>query len=140
MSSTHKGIEKPTEFLSEKGLYYQGEWLDHQPHGKGHVYFPGGSYLEAYFNKGEAECKDAILLFADGSFYRGEINKSVFDGRGKLTTTGGMSYIGEWKNGVPDGEGEEIFANGNNYKGGFRKGLKSGNGVFRWSDGKLYEG
>lgn len=70
------------------------------------MYYVVGTYFEGYFNQGEVESKDCILVFPDGSYYRGEMKDSQFDGFGKFYSASGTHYSGEWKNGVPHGEGE----------------------------------
>ena len=37
-------------------VYYEGEWMDGKPHGKGKIYLPDGSYFEGGFHRGEIEC------------------------------------------------------------------------------------
>ena len=41
------------------------------PNGKGKIFFPQGHYFEGYFNEGEANSTNGILIFNDGSYYRG---------------------------------------------------------------------
>jgi hypothetical protein len=64
-------VELPPFLIHRKQIYYQGEWKDKIPHGKGKVYFSEGHYYEGYMNEGEADCRNGVLIFQDGSFYRG---------------------------------------------------------------------
>ena len=34
------------QFLREQQAYYQGSWVDGEPHGKGSIYFLSGAYFE----------------------------------------------------------------------------------------------
>jgi hypothetical protein len=61
----------PLYYINEKDVYYQGEWNKQLPHGKGKIYYLNGSYFEGYFCQGEATCTNGILIFVDGSYYRG---------------------------------------------------------------------
>jgi hypothetical protein len=77
-----EGVELPTYYIIKNDVFYLGQWKNRLPHGKGKIYFKNGSYFEGIFKKGEAECKSGLLVYSDGSFYKGEIKNSVLSGQG----------------------------------------------------------
>ena len=76
---------------------------------------------------------DAHVVYPDGSEFKGNVVKGVFNGKGKywwpVAKTGGSSnerhtYLGEWQEGKMQGKGEFKHAiQGHNLKGYFAKNL-----------------
>lgn len=57
-----------------------------------------GTYFEGGFKDGQAECRDGLLIFPDGSYYRGEVSNSKLEGRGEFFyALNGLRYVGGWK-------------------------------------------
>ena len=57
-------------------------------------------------SNGYLEDDEGLIIFPDGSIYRGSIKKGEICGFGHLTSEEKMfSYDGEWNRGVPDGFG-----------------------------------
>ena len=92
--------------------------------------------------------EDRILIFPDGSYYRGRVNVDRPEGQGKLVRKDGSSHEGEWKDGYPHGYGTVSYPNGDSYSGFFKKGKRDGkNGKYTtneftyigdWVDGKMH--
>lgn len=89
---------------------------------------------------GFPEDREAICIFAEGSYFEGEFANGKPHGNGRLSNLE-CSYVyeGEWKNGLPHGNGKEKIDN-NYYEGEFYEGLKHGVGVQSYPDGSRFEG
>lgn len=101
------------ELLSLPGSYYVGEWRTGKQHGKGVLMTSTGIYFEGYFNSGVAECEDGLMVFPDGSTYRGQFKNNAFNGYGifthriqKADKEGRTTYAGEWVDNKPHGRGK----------------------------------
>ena len=88
------------------GCYYEGEWKNGRPFGFGKVYAKNGIYFEGSFEGGLANCEEGILVYADGSFYRGSFKDNTFSGRGIfIYKRNSTKYYGDWLNDKPHGKG-----------------------------------
>jgi len=65
----------------------------------------------------------------DGSFYQGDVNYGLRDGKGSFTTPNNESnYNGDWLKGMRHGKGKLTFKSGGVYEGEFNNGNKQGKG------------
>ena len=78
-----------------------------------------------HFSNNYCTGRDSFFIFANGGFYRGNIEHNRIAGKGKYSFKG-FEYDGEWRDGVPHGEGIEHHANGDRYIGRFECGQKHG--------------
>lgn len=115
---------------------------------------PTVMHHKLYFGKGEA-------LLKNGMKYNGEMQFSLFHGRGVLEGPGfkysgafrnseiegdgvyewdKCVYEGEVKRGLRNGLGTLKFDNGIEYSGNWREGLRDGFGTLKYPSGQTYEG
>jgi len=104
------------KFTWQGGSYYEGEWAEGLPDGKGVKYWD------------EKEC------------YKGSWKLGKMHGFGKYIWPDGASYEGEWEDGFHHGRGLYLWADGNQYEGGWKRGHREGFGVRTWVDGDVFEG
>lgn len=90
------------------------------------------------------------------SYYEGEWNMGVREGRGTYWNGISNLYIGQWRNDLRHGQGSYFFGltnwvpnrnteawlreNVENYTGEFVDDLYQGSGTYRWTDGQRYVG
>ncbi|KAK2949729.1 putative MORN repeat protein [Blattamonas nauphoetae] len=88
---------------------YDGDLVNHRPHGKGKYLFPNRYFL-----------------------YDGNWNHGKMHGQGRLYfgQSGADFYEGSFVDGQIEGEGIRVWADGRVYKGGFSNGEFSGKGTF----------
>ncbi len=130
---------KPVEF--ENGNIYLGEWnSEYEMNGYGKYYLKEEKVLaEGIWEKGEL--KRARIFFPNGDFYEGEIDNSVYNGKGKIISQNKDEYIGQFVSGEKNGEGKMIFNDDKTeYTGNFENNNFSGNGNMKWSNGVEYKG
>ena len=80
------------------------------------------------------------IFLSNGDIYEGEINNSVFNGKGKLNFFNGEIYEGDFFEGEMSGNGTFIFPDKTKYEGQIKNGLFHGKGKMEWSNGMEYEG
>ena len=68
---------------------------------EGKIYFDAGHYFEGYFCEGEASFRNGLLVFSDGSYYRGGVELLSLEGNGRFVSASGMTYQGGWKENKP---------------------------------------
>merc|ERR1719457_136587 len=87
-----------------------------------------------------------VLVFPDGSIYRGEIVRFKPDGKGILTRKNNSTHDGEWRDGYAQGYAKAVYPNGDTYEGFFQKGKRNGEGKYvsrafeytgTWENGKM---
>ena len=103
------------------------------------IFFPKAAKLVADI----AKSKNRLLLYPDGSEYRGPVRGIKPEGDGVMQfPEGGGSYVGEFSDGVPHGQGRRVYANGESYVGRWKNGRRHGFGTITdKSDSQvLYEG
>ena len=129
---------KPVEF--ENGNIYYGQWnQEFEMEGYGKYYLREEKVLaEGIWKKGEL--KNARIFFPNGDFYEGEMDNSVYNGKGKLITQNQDEYIGQFVDGEKNGGGKLRFEDGTEYEGNFVKNKFSGKGHMKWADGIEYIG
>jgi hypothetical protein len=115
-----KGKRLDLFYLFSYAAYYDGEWNNGLPNGFGRLIYDDGSVYEGCFENGCAECKDALFVKNNGTFYKGEVKGSKANGFGTLHTEK-FYYKGHWLNDLPHGEGQEVYMRGQlpHYEGNF---------------------
>ena len=139
LNNNHSYKAKPVEF--DNGNIYFGEWNeDFEMDGYGKYYLKDEKVLaEGIWEKGEL--KKARIFYPNGDFYEGEIDNSIYNGKGKIITQNKDEYIGEFVDGEKNGEGKIIFSDDKTeYIGNFEKNNFSGTGNIKWTNGVEYKG
>lgn len=113
----HKGemVEKGT-LKCGNGDFYEGEFLNDNPHGYGK------------------------WTFKSGTIYKGQFFDGVFSDNGEMTWTNGAKYKGEFKKGQRTGKGVYHWTNGDEYDGEFLDGKLHGWGAYKEVNGDIYVG
>ena len=99
---TQKGTKLPLHYLFPYCAYYEGEWKNGLPHGFGRVIYDDGSLYEGCFTSGTADCKQALFIKNEGTFFRGSIRNNMANGYGELSTPK-LFYKGHWVDDLPQG-------------------------------------
>lgn len=112
---------------SNHGLYYEGEWKDDKPHGKGSSREADGLCYVGEWIQGIKNGKGRSTSF-DEIVYDGWWEQGYWHGTGKLTSKG-VVYEGEFKRGEFHGDGKlEDYMSGASYEGKWAYGKKHGLG------------
>ena len=82
----------------------------------------------------------AIITYADGGRYDGEVRDKLRHGKGTLTMSDGCYYNGEWSNDALNGQGTFLWPDDKCYKGSFVNNIRSGYGELILGDGASYKG
>lgn len=98
------------------GDFYEGEFLNDNPHGYGK------------------------WTFKSGTIYKGQFLYGSFSGTGEMTWTSGAKYKGEFKKGQRTGKGVYHWINGDDYDGEFLDGKLHGWGAYKEAKGDVYVG
>ena len=115
----------------EDGTYYEGEWHEGRPHGKGTNWGETGIYTGEW-SDGRMEGR-GIFQLSNGDNYEGqvapanEIEFSLLDGT-------------EYAEGKFHGKGKYTFVDGSYYEGNFVRGQVTGRGKYVGSSGDVLEG
>ena len=128
---------KPVQF--ENGNVYYGSWNDYlKMEGYGKYYLKeDGVLAEGFWQNGDLNY--ARVFLPNGDIYEGEMNNSIFNGKGKLITKKGEIYEGDFINGEKKGNGKVIFEDKTEYEGVFDKG-EFKKGKMKWPNGYEYNG
>lgn len=162
-SQVKTGIEQGvTSKLFPNGSFYEGEWLNQNPHGTGTLVQADGTRYAGQFKNGEPSGKGVMIWangdsyegewekgnpqgmgtkrFHDHSIYEGQFKEGIQHGQGKYTYPDGTEYQGKWLAGKPEGKGKLTFITGGSYSGHFKQGVPHGTGKFIYANGDTYEG
>ena len=85
----------------------------------------------------ESTIEDNIIIYSDGSKYKGTIDQNKRSGKGILFHDLNTIYDGEWLNDLFHGHGVLYLKNLNIYEGWFAAGKREGKGT-EYSQGKNY--
>lgn len=80
------------------------------------------------------------MVFANGSFYHGDLVNGYPNGQGIYTYASGDVYEGEWLDGKRHGVGKKKYSDGAVYLGEHKYGKKHGVGICTYAEGDVYEG
>lgn len=95
-----------------------------------------GNFTENYVLQG-----NGIMLYNDGSVYRGGWKNDQMEGFGELVKRNGNAYIGFFKNGKLEGFGQIYYAKKNMYyTGEIKNNKKDGKGCLTEDNKKMFEG
>ena len=127
---------EPIKF--KNGNIYKGKWnSEKRMEGKGKYYLKDdGIYIEGFWDNGDL--KYGRIFLPDGSIYKGYINNSKYNGKGKLILED-AEYDGEFENGDFK-KGKLVWKNGYEYDGDFNGFCLNGKGKLKNPDGDSYEG
>jgi hypothetical protein len=147
--------------LVNTGDFYEGEWRNGKPHGRGKVTFPEtGGYYIGNLKDGLAHGKGTLVdthykyvgewkndkrngfgkAILTDQIYEGEWKNDTLHGYGTVTFTNGNKYVGEWKNDKRNGYGTDTSLNGNKYVGEWKNDKQNGFGTFTEFNGYKYVG
>ncbi len=119
-------------YKSNDGDVYSGTWKADFLTGECEQRFKDGTYNAGTFEKGKLICGKTKRNFANG-VYEGDIDKGLFDGKGKITLTTGQEYIGEFKAGKRSGKGVCKYPNGEKYDGMWLNDMREGKGTYYYA-------
>lgn len=83
---------------------------------------------------------EAVIEWANGDRYEGEMIAGKKEGRGIFTWANGQRYDGEWANDMINGRGVLLYTNGDRYEGDFVNGEPHGTGLYTLRNGDVYKG
>ena len=127
-------------WMSSSGLIFDGFWTNDSINGKGILRFPVGDVLLAQFQNNKFIFGDWKILFRNGEYYEGGINKEMLrNGTGIHYYANGDIYKGDWSNNKRIGKGRLIFKDGSEYIGQFIDDQVDGHGLYTDSKGNRFE-
>ena len=98
-----------------------------------------GSYYYGNFENGVKEGR-GVYFWADGSRYEGEWKQDEMSGTGVFQWADGRRFYGQFSKGVMHGYGEYVWQDGRKYEGFYKKNKKHGQGTYTYSNGQKYSG
>jgi hypothetical protein len=101
--------------------------------------FTDGVYKGEVDKKGNKHGK-GLIIWNDGSSYKGEFKKDLRHGKGLFNWENGESYEGEYTKDERTGIGIYLWPDGSKYEGSFLNGKRHGFGRFQTASGIIYEG
>ncbi len=138
----NKGKSEKGKYIWKDGKYYEGEFENNLPHGKGIKYYSNGNILyEGNFINGKFEGKGKYI-YNDGDYFIGEYKNGLRNGKGILyDKNGNIMFKSDYINGKVEGYGKRIWENGEYYEGQWKNDLKHGNGKEYYANEEIkYEG
>ena len=118
---------------------YHGEFLNHQPHGKGEIFYANGTKYNGEFCSGYKQGKGKLTI--GDNTYEGNLYENMKEGHGICNWDDGSKYEGNWVKNKMEGRGIFYWPDGSVYEGEYENGLKHGYGILKGSDGKTtYKG
>lgn len=122
-------------------LFYEGEFVENAPHGRGAMTLPDGLVGSGSFEQGRPTGREFELKWPNGARYRGDVGQHLaMDGTGTLTYSDGTTYEGQFRNGRLEGNGVLKSAAGGIRSGAFIDGRLHGKGSIHYQNGAHYEG
>jgi hypothetical protein len=137
-SYTYKGDSKNNftglygiYFNYDKGITYEGEWLNNRKDGIGiEIYKDGSKYMGEHKNGVKQGL--GTYFWSDGSKYEGEWKYNLMDGYGIYKFKDGSICSGFWSSNQMNGFGKFLFPQVKCYIGFFKKDHKNGFGIIFW--------
>lgn len=139
----------PAVLQTKKPAYFDGTWINGQPHGNGVVNFlTTNERIEGKFSNGlNGEVK---WSFASGRHYEGQIVNGVLCGNGIMfDNDGAVIYKGEFASGLANGKGTMFYKGKGRYEGEMKDGKCHGQGTYysakgnwsgEWKNGLRWNG
>ena len=115
----------------DKGITYEGEWLNNRKDGIGiEIYKDGSKYMGEHKNGVKQGL--GTYFWSDGSKYEGEWKYNLMDGYGIYKFKDGSICSGFWSSNQMNGFGKFLFPQVKCYIGFFKKDHKNGFGILFW--------
>lgn len=95
-------------------------------HGHAKVNYENGLSFEGRFENGRKT--EGLMIFQDGSQYRGAFKNNLLHGKGTVTDISGRKIMGIWVNGFIEGDATIVYESGEIYKGQIKELKKHGKG------------
>lgn len=150
-----------TSVGTDKQRFYMGGFQKGKPNGYGKLIAKNGNTWIGYFV--DDSFVEGTILFPNGDYYIGQMNKIGFNGHGTYYWKDGNYYSGEWLNGKKNGRAKEYYPqkgyydgiwnndtlihgcwineNGDYYIGKFKNNqAEDDNGAYYWQTGEKYVG
>ena len=137
---SNKNTYEVPPIIFKNGNIYKGNWNKNgEMDGEGvYILKNDNVIVEGVWDKGEL--KGGRIFFPNGEIYEGEIQNSVFNGKGKLKSNNGIIFEGDFVNGEKIGNVKIIYPDGSYYKGEYNNNNYNGKGEFHWKNGYTYKG
>ena len=138
-----KSIHNDYRFLPSKEknplfiYYYEGEWENNRPHGKGKLIMPNGNQYIGEIQEGRIH-GHGIERNKYGIIYEGNWESNIKHGHGQMKYIDDAVYTGTYRSGKRHGRGKHLLADGSYYEGGFADDKKHGTGVIKQKDEKYF--
>ncbi|QEY61167.1 peptidase C13 [Metapseudomonas lalkuanensis] len=126
------------EWHGPNGLVYSGEFKAGLFHGQGRLDYGNGTTYEGGFAHNQFDGEGTLRQ--GGITYRGQFRNDKYQGFGSLEWPDGSNYQGLFSAGTPDGEGVRTDEAGNRFSGRFKRGQLQGQGAYQGEDGSHYIG
>ena len=132
---------KGVKYYSNGNILYEGYFLNGKFDGKGKYIYDNGDYFIGQYKNGLRTGKGKLYYRNGNIMYEGDFINNKRDGFGKYIYEDGKYYIGQWKNDLFHGKGTQYYPNGNIfYEGDFVNDKREGFGKYIYEDGKYYIG
>jgi len=128
---------QPADAILPNNVKYYGEIVNGLLEGPGELEGADGRRFTGNFHRGlmegQGEYQDSDVR------YQGGFSRGMFNGKGNLVYTNGMTYKGEFKDNRMHGQGTLTWANGNSFTGIFTDDNMT-KGILKEASGAVYEG
>ena len=131
-------LQGPGRLDYNNGTWFEGQFKDGQPDGRGEWHGPNGLVYSGEFKAGLFHGQGR-LDYGNGTTYEGGFAHNQFDGEGTLRQ-GGITYRGQFRNDKYQGFGSLEWPDGSNYQGLFSAGTPDGEGVRTDEAGNRFSG
>lgn len=131
-----------TDFVPAEGnlgdIVCEGGEFDECYCGSGHRFFDNGDYFEGMFVDGRI--LEGLYIFANGARYLGAFDDTLnFTGLGTLLYADGTWYYGQFNRSQRDGVGAMWYTDGA-YVGKWSNNMRHGDGFLKLDNGKFFDG
>ena len=133
-------LNGPGLFKYPNGIARVGVWIDNViQEQNGQLVWPDRSKYYGDISKEGSRHGMGVMIYANGSEYRGMYQNNQKCGFGKYTENGSC-YEGQFLNDLRHGEGVLSFQDGSSFKGTFMNDQMHGFGIFTSANGKIEKG
>ena len=119
--------------------YYEGEWKNDAPNGKGE-HFIGGEYYEGDFVEGNRHGKGKYIWIKENTKYVGEFVDNLKHGLGIFYDENDSVYEGNWSEDKRYGTGKITLKDGSSMSGFFNDTEIEGEATVKLSGGENFKG